>query len=156
MALLTSLLRAPRRDEAQLAHALRSLPLFQEVRASDLVAIWRNLHEVRLAAGTPLCQRGEPGDCMYVLQAGELEVRIGLGESGVTMRRILPGDFVGEMALLTDAPRSADVVATEECVLWSLDRADFEAIMAGSPSLTRALTRQLARRLQETTRLLEQ
>ena len=155
MALLTSLF-GPRRNDAQLAHVLRSVPLFRDVPVQDLVAIWRCLQEVRARAGSVICERDAPGDCMYVVQAGQIEVRLGLDEAGLHVRRGGPGDFVGEMALLTGAPRSADVVVIEDAVLWSLERADFEAVMARSPSLARALNRQLAERLARTTRMVEQ
>jgi hypothetical protein len=155
MALLTALFGS-RRDEARLAHALRSVPLFRDVPVDDLVAIWRCLQEVRAPAGSVICEHNAPGDCMYIVQAGEIEVRLGLDEAGVHLRRGGPGDFVGEMALLTGAPRSADVVVVEDAVLWSLDRADFEAVMARSPSLARALNRQLAERLGLITRLVGQ
>jgi CRP-like cAMP-binding protein len=155
MALLTALF-GPRRDEARLAHVLRGVPLFRDVPVDDLIAIWRCLQQVRARAGSVICERDRPGDCMYIVQAGQIEVRLGLDEAGVHLRRGGPGDFVGEMALLTGAPRSADVVVVEDAVLWSLERADFDAVMARSPSLARALNRQLAERLARTTLLLEQ
>jgi eukaryotic-like serine/threonine-protein kinase len=155
MALLTALF-GPRRDETRLAHALRTVPLFRDVPVEDLVAIWRCLQEVRAPAGSVICERDAPGDCMYIVQAGEFVVRLGLDEDAVHLRRGGPGDIVGEMALLTGAPRSADVVVVADAVLWSLERTDFESVMSRSPSLARALNRQLAERLARTTQLLEQ
>src|SRR5919199_75224 len=123
---MANLLHPGRRaQEARLAHALRSVPLLRELPAADLVAI-------------VLCHRGEPGDRFYMIQAGTLEVRLGLGPSGVPLRRLGPGDFVGEMALLTGAPRSADVVVADNAVLWALDRHDIEALLAGNMSLLQA------------------
>jgi CRP-like cAMP-binding protein len=140
-------------DEAKLAHALRSVPLFKDLPASDLVAIWRCLQEVRAPRGSVLCELGEPGDSMFVVQSGEIEVRLGLDAAGAHIRRGGPGDFVGEMALLTDAPRSADVVVAEDAVLWELGRADFESLTEHSNSLARALNRVLAERVAMMTRL---
>jgi CRP-like cAMP-binding protein len=140
-----SFLFQPRRRarELQLAHALRSVPLFRDVPAAELVAIWRRLSEVRVPAGTVLFQRGEPGDRFYVIQTGTLEVWLGLGPTGIPIRRLGPGDFVGELALLTDAPRSADVVVMEDAALWALDRTDFEDVLSQSVPLLRALNRAL-------------
>jgi len=132
-----------RARELQLAHALRSVLLFREVPAADLAAIWRHLSEVRLPAGTVLFQRGEPGDRFYVIQAGTLEVRLGLGPTDIPLRRLGPGDFVGELALLTGEPRSADVVVAEDAVLWALDHVDFEDLLSRSVPLLRALNRAL-------------
>jgi CRP-like cAMP-binding protein len=153
---LSSLLHRHRRvQEAQLAHALRRVPLFAAMPAADLVAIWRCLHEVQAPAGTVLCRRGEPGDRFYVVQAGTLEVQLGLGPTSVPIRRVGPGDFVGEMALLTGAPRSADVVVTDDATLWALERHDFEALLAGNMSLLRAFNRALCDRVALMNRLLE-
>ena len=104
------------------------MPLFRDLPADDLVAVWRRLREVRLPAGAAVCERGAPGDRFYVVQSGSLEVRLGLEPDGVLLRRLLPGDAFGEMALLTGAPRSADVVTAEETVLWALERRDFEGL----------------------------
>jgi CRP-like cAMP-binding protein len=152
VALLTALF-GTRRDEARLAHALRTVPLFRDVPADDLVAVWRCLQEVRAPAGSVICEMGAPGDTMYVVQAGEIEVRLGLGDDGVRIRRGGPGDFVGEMALLTGEPRSADVVVVADAVLWALERHDFDALLDRSTSLARALNRGLAERVALMTRL---
>lgn len=146
MALLNTIL-GRRGDEAKLAHVLRSVPLFKDVPAGDLVEIWRCLHERRVQHGAVVCEMGQPGDGMFVVQAGEIEVRIGLDDHGKHIRRGGPGDVFGEMALLTGAPRSADVVVIEDAVLWELSRADFESLMERSNSLSRALNRVLAERI---------
>ena len=96
-----------------------------------------------------LCRRGDAGDRAYIVERGELEARLGLGPQGVALRRLGPGDVVGEMSLVTGQPRSADVVALTGAVLWVLDEADFRALTAGSAPLLQALTRTLAGRMAE-------
>lgn len=125
--------------QIKLAHALRGVPLFREVAAQDLLTIWDCLGEVEIPAGALVCQRGEPGDRFYVIKSGTVEVRLGLEEAGFPIRRLGAGDFFGEIALLTSAPRSADVVALEETVLWILERSDFEKLLATSLPLLRAI-----------------
>jgi CRP-like cAMP-binding protein len=142
--------------EQRLAHALRDVPLFRDLPAADLTAIWRCLQEVRVPAGTVICRRGDPGDCLYVVQAGTLEIRLGLGPAGVVVRHAGPGDFVGETALLTGAPRTADVVALEDVVLWMLARKQFDSLLAGSISLVRAFSRALCERVTLMTQILEE
>jgi serine/threonine-protein kinase len=139
-----------RAGEAQLAHALRTVPLFHDLPAADLLVLWRELREERMPAGTLVCARGERGDRCYVVQQGTCEVRLPAGPdgtSGVSLRRIGPGDCFGEMALVTGAPRTADVVAAEDVVLWVLDRKPFEALTARSVPLLQALNRALCGRL---------
>ena len=145
----------PAAPATQAAYALRAVPLFQEVPDGDLATIWPHLQEVRLAAGTVVCRRGEPGDRFYIIREGAAEVRLGLGPDGLAIRRLAAGDFFGEMALLADTTRTADVVVVEDAALWALDRADFEALTSGSKSLLRALSRTLCQRLALATASLE-
>jgi CRP-like cAMP-binding protein len=154
--MLARLFQRDRSDEAKVAHALRGVPLFRDVPTADLVEVWRKLEEVRAPAGSVICQRGEPGDRFYIIQTGEIDVRLGLDEASVLVRRLLPGDFVGEMALLTGAPRSADVVASTDAILWSLDRSEFDEVIARHPLLLRALNHYLCERIAYVTRALEQ
>ena len=137
--------------EAQLSHPLRAVPLFTHLSADDLNAIWRRIERRPAAAGAVVCRRGEPGDAFYVVQSGALEGRLGPAERSILVRRLGPGDPFGEMALLTGAPRSADVVATEESVLWCLDRQQFEEVTTQSIPLLRALNRDLAARIGDLT-----
>jgi CRP-like cAMP-binding protein len=139
-----------RAGEAQLAHALRTVPLFRDLPAAELVTLWRELREERVPAGTVVCARGDPGDRCYIVQRGACEVRLPArpdGTAGVSLRRVGPGDCFGEMALVTGAPRTADVVAAEDAVLWVLDRTPFEALTGRSVPLLRALNRDLCGRL---------
>jgi CRP-like cAMP-binding protein len=133
--------------EAQLAHALRDVPLFKNLPTDDLITLWRQLERVRAEAGAVICRRGEPGDTVYIVQAGAVDVRLGLSDDAVPLRRLGPGDLFGEMALLTGLPRSADVVAAEESVLWVLDRTSFAGLIQHSVPFLRALADDLCRRI---------
>jgi CRP-like cAMP-binding protein len=155
--LIAARFRGERRaHELQLAHALRSVPFLRDVPATDLVAIWRRLQERRADAGTVICARGEPGEQFYMIQSGTLEVTLGLGPDGIPLRRLGPGDFFGEMSLLTGAPRSADVQVADDAVLWVLERRDFDTLLADRKSLLQAFTRTLCERVVQLTRLLEE
>src|SRR5262245_58103367 len=114
--------------EAQLAHALRTVPLFRDLPAAELAAVWRELREERVAAGAVVCARGAPGDRLYIVQRGAVEAQLGAAPDALPLRRVGPGDCVGEMALVTGAPRTADVAAVEDTVLWVLDRGPFAAL----------------------------
>lgn len=145
-----------RGQERQLAHSLRAVPLLRAVPAADLVAIWRRLHELQVERGTIVCERGEPGDRFYMVHAGSLEVRLGLGPSGIAIRRLAAGDYFGELSLLSGAPRTADVVAAEDSLLWSLERQDFAALLAGRRSLLVAMNGALCERVMQLTAQLEE
>jgi CRP-like cAMP-binding protein len=148
--------RADRPSEAQLAHTLRRVQLLREAPADDLVALWRRLREQAVDAGQVICQRGEQGDRFYIVQTGGVEVRLGTGPDSLPIYRLGPGDCFGEMALLSGEPRSADVVALEDSVLWTLDRLDFDAVVNDSVPLLRALNRSVVQRLSMATGVIEQ
>ena len=73
---------------------------------------------------------GEPGDKLYVIERGDLEITI----AGRVVRTMVKGDMVGELALLYDAPRSATVRTMTEVVAWTLSREHFKGIQVASTS----------------------
>jgi NTE family protein len=104
---------------------------------------------VEIAAGETLITQGEPGDCMYLAISGRLRACL-RGEDGQDrpVREMARGQVIGEMALYTDEPRSATVVAIRDSVLVRLDKAAFLGLLAQNAQLSVALTRQIIRRLQ--------
>jgi len=109
----------------------------------------RELQWVELAAGQTLMTQGEPGDCMYLSISGRLRAYV-RDDDGLEhmVREMSRGQVIGEMALYTDEPRSATVVAIRDSVLVRLDKPAFNHLLAGSVQLSIALTRQLIKRLQ--------
>ena len=97
---------------------------------------------IQLAAGATLFSRGDPGDAIYVVAWGEIAV---LAPHEVA--RLSEGEFFGEIALLTDRPRTATVRATVESQVLAIDRALLSDLVAGSPELLKVLLRFLRERL---------
>jgi CRP-like cAMP-binding protein/ribonuclease BN (tRNA processing enzyme) len=87
-------------------------------------------------AGTLIVGQGEPGDRFYIIVAGEAAVV----KDGVTLKQYHEGDFFGETALVTGAPRSADVRARTDLVVLTVDKHDFLALLRGT-DLAAALLR---------------
>eukprot|EP00121_Abeoforma_whisleri_P005968 Awhi_evm1s5418 len=71
---------------------------------------------------------GDDGDSFYILLFGDLDVVIG----GNLINSISPGNFFGEIALVTDRPRTASIIAREECVLLSMSKVTFEEIFSSN------------------------
>ena len=99
------------------------------------------------AAGETVMAEGEPGDEAYVVERGRLEVRRRRDDQVVTLAHLGPGEWVGEMSLLLDEPRSADVVAVTASQLRRVSRRDLGHVLAQDPERTQELLRQLARRI---------
>ncbi len=134
-----------RRDFLRTWSLVAKVPLFQALGATVIAEVARLLRPRRLPAGAPLMRKGEPGDCMYFIVEGEVEVA--LEPRSV---RLGPGSFLGEMALITGEPRSASVNARRATQLLTLDIADFRVLAGQHPELTSAIEAEAARRREST------
>ena len=128
--------------------SLRAIPLFSHVADGDLEQIASHLIERRYPRNTTIVEEGLPGDYMYIIREGRVKVTK-LSEDG--REKILaffdPGHFVGDMALLDRAPRSASVKALTPVRVLALSRADFTGLIRKSPDLAIAVIRELSGRL---------
>ena len=101
-----------------------------------------------VSAGDTVMTQGEPGTEAYVVERGHLDVtRTGAGAGAVPLARLGPGDWVGEMSLLLDEPRSANVIAATDAQLRRVTKHDMGHVLAEDPRRTEELLRQLARRV---------
>ena len=98
--------------------------------------------EVRYPAHRTIVSRGARGDSFFVIAEGEATVRRGTRKIG----SLGPGDFFGEMALLSGARRSADVTATDYCQFLTLDQREFRSFVARNPRLREQLDALVAQR----------
>jgi NTE family protein len=136
---------APRAESP--AEFLARTPLFSHVDpelVEQLAAKSRGRH---LAAGKWLFRERDPGEEMYVVHAGRLEAVDEAG--GAVIGEYVRGDTVGELALLTDSPRSASVRAARSTDVIAVGGADFTELLHGSPALSLALNRSLGRQLHD-------
>jgi SulP family sulfate permease len=108
------------------------------------------LERESLPEGALLIRQDEPPDDVFVLESGLLSVEMVTPEgTRMRLRTVRPGVVVGEVALYSGVPRTADVVAETPCVVLRLSRASIEQMEATEPELAAALHRWLARTLAE-------
>jgi CRP-like cAMP-binding protein len=118
-------------------------PLFEHCSKSDLKRIAQIAEELDVREGKTLIEEGDRGREFFVIVEGEVEVR----RKGRKIATLGPGAFVGEMALLSHAPRSATVTAvTPLRILVITDRA-FVALLDSLPELWLKVARALAERV---------
>ena len=94
-------------------------------------------------AGAVIFEIGSPSDCMYAIQQGDVEVRV----KGEPIERLQAGHVFGELGLIDDEPRSAQVIATTDCELVRIDRKRFQFLVQQTPSFALQIMAVLARRL---------
>ncbi len=124
-------------------------PLFSDLPAELLAQLEAGLEPVSLETGDVLVRQGDPGDALFVLIEGTLEVQVHTPSGGtVTVDSLLPGASVGEMALVAGQERTATVVASSPATLVRLRSVDFERLAASSKELRQAVIRQMQPRLQ--------
>ena len=92
---------------------LKSIALFSDLTQEELARIASIARPIRFAPGQLICKQGAQGDRMYVIAAGQAQVTIGeISESPLAVGQIDAGDVFGEVSLVDDQPRTANVVAS--------------------------------------------
>jgi voltage-gated potassium channel len=130
-----------RREFVRIWELVAKVPFFADIGAIAISDIVVRLRSRTFPAGAVILRRGTPGDAMYFIVSGEVEVRI--GAKPIYLR---DGAFFGEMALLDRRPRAADVLAVTPCMTLVLDVADFYQIAGQQPALIQAIEAEAKRR----------
>jgi CRP/FNR family transcriptional regulator, cyclic AMP receptor protein len=133
----------PRRVGDDWLDTLAEVPLFEGLSKRHLRRIAKLARIRRFAPGTVLVRAGDPARSFYVLLDGNARVV----RDGRRPLRIGMGSFFGEMALIDDSPRSADVVAEGEVIALTIGRSGFVKLLRAEPALSQALLRTLAARV---------
>jgi voltage-gated potassium channel len=131
-----------RRDFVVTWSMVARVPLFAELRASEIADIMRLLRAQQVEPGAVVARRGEPAHSMYFVAAGEVEIE--LREQRI---RFGPGHFFGEVAVLRRARRSATVIATTRTSLLVLDAHDLHALMEREPRIAERIREVVRSRL---------
>jgi voltage-gated potassium channel len=122
---------------------LRSIPLFAELSDQGLKRISELSNEFEAPAGWVLVEVGQPGSGMFVLEEGTVEVQLPDGRSW----EYGPGEFFGELALLTDHPRNARVRSKTPVKCLAISRRDFTQLLKDEPEIAVAMLPKLAQRI---------
>jgi len=136
-----------RHDRAQL---VRRIELFGMLEENELELLSQSIKERRFAAGSSVVQQGEPGSSMFVLVEGLLDVRSDLdsGRRDVRLKYLEPGEFFGEMSLLTGEPRTATVKALTEVIVYEIGKAELNILLAERPEIAVTIAKVVAQRRQ--------
>jgi signal transduction histidine kinase len=129
---------------------LEASKLFRQLPAEELLHLRTVARELHLASGQEIFKEGDPGDGVYVVKSGLVQISavIGTGERRV-FSRVPPGEFFGEMAVLDNQPRSAYASAERDTSVYFIPRECLTELLTRTPGLSMTLLQAISLRLRE-------
>jgi putative peptide zinc metalloprotease protein len=126
---------------------LRGMPIFDELSSQELDQLAAWLEPQTIGAGEILFHEGDPGDKFYIVESGELVISRDIEGQQVEISRREPGDYVGEIALLQNRPRTASITVSIDTNLLSLKAEYFQKLLSNYMQLSATVSRTGTRRL---------
>ena len=137
------------------ATLLRNVPLLSVLSEEELALLARVVARKAYARGSLILGAGDPTDSLYVLISGRIKVFMSdLDGKEVILAILGPNEFVGEMGLIDNSPRSANVVALEACEMICISKPDFKRCLAENFEMAMTVMRGLVKRLREADNLI--
>lgn len=129
---------------------LKKTEIFKDLSVEELEKLSSRLKLRVYPPNTTIVREGTPGDSMFIIKSGRVDVKKKEASLGIdlTVATLSAGSVFGEMALLTGKPRTATCVASEETEVFVLDKKDFEDLLKTYPSISIALNRIVAERME--------
>jgi CRP-like cAMP-binding protein len=124
---------------------LKRTPLLADLGRRELEEVGRLVDEIDVAAGKVLMRQGETGREFFVVVEGS----VGIDRDGARIRALGPGDFLGEVALLSEGPRTATATAETPTKLLVLGHREFHSLMSQYPSIQTSVLNCLASRIRD-------
>ena len=129
--------------DAERTAALGRIPLFSGLTKKELQFLAAVTSEVAVKEGATLVKQGEPGQEAMVIEEGTAVVR----RDGAEIDTMGPGDFFGEMSLVDNLPRNADVVATSDMKLLVMNSREFSSVLSRYPEVAVKILKTVVSRL---------
>lgn len=130
-----------------LAHMLRKVEFFTPLTIGQIEKVLPTVMLYSYDKGETVFSQGQKGDAFYIVYRGSVEIRLRqwlvLSKTVATMK---PGDFLGEIALISDEPRTATVVCAEPTLMFTLIAEDFKFVLHENPAAAEEMRKIAARR----------
>jgi len=139
---------APAPAEAEAEAELPSIPLFSDMSKNAFIQLMEQMEMKSVLPGEVIIREGDVDDAMFIISSGKVKVTK-TAESGeeIVLAHLGDGTFVGEMALLSESPRTASVIAEEETRLFVVSRDVLDQVVKNFPSVKHTLMRFYRQRL---------
>jgi CRP/FNR family transcriptional regulator, cyclic AMP receptor protein len=137
------------------AEMLAGVPLFSLLQEGERAELAERLERIEAPAGKTMFLRGDPGNAMYIVRAGSVEIffKNDTGER-IVLETATPGHFFGEISLLDEGPRTASAVVKEDLDALVVDRGDLADFLKSHPEAAMDLLAAMGRRLRDSAKLL--
>jgi CRP-like cAMP-binding protein len=122
---------------------LKKVPLFSGLDNRELEQIASSMRERRVAAGDVFLEQGAGGAGFFVVEEGEADVTV----DGNSVGSVGPGDYFGEIALLTGSDRTATITAKTDMVCWGMTPWDFRPLVESNSAIAWKLLTAMADKL---------
>ena len=133
---------------------LRGVPIFASVDPGKLKLLAFASQRLIFDEGQTLCKEGDRGEQAYVIVKGSADVFVRAGESDIRVATLGRNDFVGDIAILCDTPRTATVKAACRCETLVIGKQQLMGLLKSFPEMGIAMMRVLAQRLERTSHAL--
>lgn len=130
-------------ESAKICEFLQKCDFFRDLTPRTLTDVADKLVREDFPEGEVIIRQGDPGDKFYLIRQGSVEVETTRDGESKIVAVLDEGEFFGEMALLTDAPRNATVRARENSIVYALGKEDFLSVIAQSPTFEEELRKAL-------------
>lgn len=129
---------------------LRKIPMFAKIEPAKLKLLAFTSERLSYSNGDVLFHQGEAGDAAFVIILGQAEVSIATDEGPLVVAELSDHDFVGEIAILCDVPRTATVTAVTDLEALRISKDLFFRMVQEFPEIAVEVMRELAHRLENT------
>jgi small-conductance mechanosensitive channel/CRP-like cAMP-binding protein len=126
--------------------ALDRIDLFAPIEGASRARLAGEMREQRFGAGEDVIRQDDPGDSLFIVARGAVDVRVAVDGVRRSIARLGPGQFFGEMSLMTGEPRQATCRAATDTVCWVVDQALFRSVLDAQPSIAEDISGILAER----------
>ena len=124
---------------------LKSLSIFKDTPETTLAELAPLMQEEEVEEGAIIFEENEPGDCMYIILAGQIQIHKGKTNLAVLQEK----EVFGELSLLDAETRSATATAKTDCILFKIDQEPFYELIDTRPEVARGFIKILCKRLRQ-------
>jgi CRP/FNR family transcriptional regulator, cyclic AMP receptor protein len=124
---------------------LKSLSIFKDTPETTLAELAPLMQEEEVEEGTAIFEEDEPGDCMYIILTGQIQIH----KENINLAVLQEKEVFGELSLLDAETRSATATAKTDCILFKIDQEPFYELIDTRPEVARGFIKILCKRLRQ-------